>query len=239
MASKDLHAKKGRIISHLNNDHQASLSLYLRHYAHLSSHDASSPTLLDISLSSMSIQDRIGAVHRISIDPPMKSWAEAREKTVAMDREAREALGVPMEDHIRENGGRTNGDVRITEYSYPQKPFHFAVLGILIFYLVSYTAGRFGVLRPGFWYYDYVMRYFPGGPGGYLWFEETIFWPVIGLHFAEACWMGLKLRGQGIQTGSTLWWKWFVSTMIEGFGAHKRFDRWAARKQKQVQSKSH
>ena len=238
MASKDLDARKGRIITHLNNDHQASLSLYLRHFAHLSSHDASAPTLLDISLSSMSIRDRLGAVHQISIDPPMKAWAEAREKTVSMDCEAREALGVPHDDHIQENGSRINGDARVAEYLFPRKPMHFAVLGALAFFLVSYTAGRYGVLRPGFWYYDYVMRYFPGGQGGYLWLQDRVFWPAIGLHLGEAFWMAYKLKGQGVQIRSILWWEWFVSTIIEGFGAHERFDTLVARKEKQVQSKN-
>jgi hypothetical protein len=152
-----------------------------------------------------------------------------------MDREAREALGI-----TEDSGSNNNGGAVEIQYTYPQKPMHFAVLGILIFYLASYTAGRKGMLKPGFWFYDYVMMYFPFGRAqGYIWFQEKLFWSVIGLHFAEACWMGAKLAKQGVPMGGKVWLEWFFSTFIEGIGAHDRFNELVARKQKQAQKKSH
>lgn len=92
-ASKDATAKAG-IIEHMNADHQNSLSYYLRHYCSLTSHAAFEPRLRDITFESMTVQTSDGKYHVVLIDPPMKSWSEAPERAVEMDREARLALDI-------------------------------------------------------------------------------------------------------------------------------------------------
>jgi hypothetical protein len=76
------------------------------------------------------------------------------------------------------------------------------------------------------------MRYFVGGAEQYLWFQEKIFPWVVGIHAAEAGWMGVKLGRKGVGMWGNgnkgrdgmLWWKWVGSTFVEGFGAHERFN---------------
>ena len=92
MASDD--AAKARIISHMNSSHADSLSAYLQYYNRVPLPAASKPTLVDISLSSMTICDANQKSHTVRFSPPMASFADARIRTVAMDSEARRALGV-------------------------------------------------------------------------------------------------------------------------------------------------
>jgi hypothetical protein len=94
-ASKDA-AMQQRIIKHLNNDHAESLSLYLRHYSRLSARAARGAIMTDISLSAMTFQTADGNTHIILLRPPMSSFAEARTRTVDMDRAARSALDISV-----------------------------------------------------------------------------------------------------------------------------------------------
>jgi putative heme iron utilization protein len=91
--SKDA-AMKERIIKHMNNDHADSLSLYLQHYNKLSASSARGARMTDISLSAMTFQTTDGKTHTIPLNPPMTSFADARTRSVDMDREARSALDI-------------------------------------------------------------------------------------------------------------------------------------------------
>ena len=84
-------AARDRIIRHMNADHQASLSYYLQHYLSLSPRTAHRPHLRALTFSSMVIQTSDLAYHTIAIIPPLKSWTEARTRTIEMDHEARKA----------------------------------------------------------------------------------------------------------------------------------------------------
>lgn len=49
---------------------------------------------------------------------------------------------------------------------------------------------------------------------------------LLVLHMTEAVWMARRrLRKHSVPTFSRLWWKWFLSTFVEGVGAFIRFDR--------------
>ena len=104
-ASKD-EAAKARIIGHMNADHAESLSYYLQHYISLSPRVARGAILCDISLSAMTLRTTDNKTHTIPFSPPMTSWAEARTRSVDMDRVSRNALDI--------------SSIRITSYDPPQ-----------------------------------------------------------------------------------------------------------------------
>jgi hypothetical protein len=216
-------AAKARIIKHMNADHQASLSYYLQHYAHLSARAADKALLHDISFTAMTIQTSDGGLHHVAIAPPMASWADARPRAVAMDQEARAALGL--------------SEVAVAEYVPPRAPLHLLIIGGLLFFYGSYAALAMGYLRPGSWYWEQVLRLFPGGPESYCWVLRTIFWPVIAIHVAEAVWMeARKLKKHGVVRGTGLWWLWMIGTFIEGFGSHDRFNKLVRRKGREMEN---
>lgn len=222
-ATKDAATKK-RIISHLNADHQLSLSYYLRHYVHLSSREARSPTMTDISFTSMSIKSHDGKRHTIPITPPMKSFAEARTKSVEMDREAREGLDI--------------SNIRITAYEPPRKPAHVIVFGLcamtFTFFLTRHK------IVPGTWFYDIVLPWFPGGPEGFHWTVNLVFLPTLVIHAFEGFWFDrTRLRKHGVERGSALWFKWMASVCIEGFGCFQRIDTTVKRKMLEAEKAKH
>src|SRR5438046_6159284 len=101
-SSDKVAAAKARILNHMNADHQAELSHYLRHYSHLSRSAARSPKLTDISLDSITIIATNGSTYSIALTPPMASLSEARNRLIKMDQDARSALGI--------------SDIRVSEY---------------------------------------------------------------------------------------------------------------------------
>jgi hypothetical protein len=222
-ASKDA-ASKQRIIKHMNGDHADSLSLYLQHYCKLSARTARGAVMTDISLSAMAFRTTDGKTHTIPLKPPMTSYAEARTRSVDMDREARSALDL--------------SSIRITSYLPPRKPVHVFVFGICsVMYIVFATKHK---LVPGTWFYDNILLYWPGGPEAYLWFLKTIFFPVLAIHFGEVFLLDrTRLRKYGIQRGTLLWWKWVGSNFIEGYGAFQRFDQEVQRKKKEAEKAQH
>jgi hypothetical protein len=221
--SKDQAAKE-RIIKHLNADHQHTLSYYLRHYAQLSSRAARAPTLTDISFSAMTFRTRNGQTHMVPFNPPMKSWSEARTRTVEMDRVSRAALDI--------------SDIRITEYERPQSFFQFFVLaGCLLAFTVFSTMH---MIVPGTFVYDRVLPWFPGGPEWFLWLVNAIALPVVAIHLAEAWWLDRsRLRKHGVERGTALWWKWICSCFMEGRGCFVRIDATVKRKRAEADKAKH
>jgi hypothetical protein len=202
MASDD--AAKARIISHLNSSHADSLSAYLQHYNLVPLAAASKPTLLDISLSAMTIRDANNKVHTVRFSPPMNSFSDARVRTVAMDTEARRALGV-----------------RITSYLPPRKPFHIIVFGLVA---MTYTLDlTYQWIVPGTFMYDVVLPWYPGGREWFFWMLRMQMIPTLVIHATEAFLMDrMKLSRYGVQRWSGLWWKWMLSCFVEGVGSFQR-----------------
>ncbi|CAG8982337.1 hypothetical protein HYALB_00005339 [Hymenoscyphus albidus] len=228
MASQDPAAKdaamKQRIITHMNNDHQISLSYYLRHYKKLSSREATSPTLTDISFAAMTIETGEKKSYTIAINPPMKSWAEARERTVDMDREAREALDI--------------SSIKITEYEPPTSLQHCIIATFCAVAMMSFAAQR--VIVPGTLVYDQVLSHFPGGAAKYMAMQKLVGGIIWVAHTAEAFLFDRKkLSKYGVERGSSLWWKWIASVVLEGQGAFQRVDATVASKKAEAEKAKH
>jgi hypothetical protein len=212
-----------RIVQHLNKDHQESLSLYLQHYKKLSATTASNPLVRDISFDALTIQSKSGT-YSIPFEPPMKSWADAREKTVEMDREARTGLG--------------RSSIKITEYEPPKSPFHITVFGLCVFAFVIFVTRK--SIVGGTWFYDKILPWFPGGPEWFLWIAKVIALPVLGIHLGEAYLLDrLRLRKHGVERGTALWYKWIASCFIEGFPCFQRIDATVKRKALEAEKAKH
>jgi len=223
-ASKDA-ATKQRIIKHMNGDHADSLSLYLQHYCNLSARSTRGAVMTDISLSAMTFITTDGKTHTIPFSPPMASYADARTRSVDMDREARSALDI--------------SSIRITSYLPPRNPIHVFTFGICTVMWVAFATKH--KLVPGNWLYDNLLCYWPvGGVQGYLWFLRAIFFPVLAIHIGEAWWLDrTRLRKHGVERGSLLWWKFVGSNFIEGYGCYLRIDKEVERKKKEAEKAQH
>jgi len=221
--SKDA-AAKARIISHLNADHQQSLSYFLQHYNSLSSWEASRPVITDITFDYLTFRLSGGGTSTIPLYPPMTSWSEARIRTVEMDRDSRAALDI--------------SHTKITEYEPPSSPLHIAIFVSCVFTFVMFATNQW--ITPGTWFYDTALPWFPGGPKVFLGLVRTIALPVVGIHALEAYMLDQKkLRKYGVERGSGLWWKWIGSCFIEGFACFQRIDAMVRTKEKEAEKMKH
>ncbi|KAI9901708.1 hypothetical protein N3K66_003525 [Trichothecium roseum] len=207
-------AHRGRIIKHMNNEHRASLTAYLRHYAGLPEPAASrSPELVDLAPDRMVIRTSDGADHAVALDPPLASVSEFRARLVEMDAVARAGLGEKVTIKGR--------------YEFPTG-FPAVVFALVSFYFASYAA--LPRIVPGTAAWDLLAAYFPGGAGTFCWLVDTIFWPVVGIHSVEAVLFDrTRLSRYGIPRFGGLWWKWMLNVFIEGAPAFGRFEAMAQR----------
>ncbi|KAF7905361.1 uncharacterized protein EAF01_005882 [Botrytis porri] len=215
-------ATKARIIKHMNADHAGSLSHYLQHYCQLSKSEVSKPNLLDITLSSLRISSKSGKTHTVPLDPPMTSYADARPRFVAMDSECHDALNI--------------SPYTITRYEPPKFFSHRLVFGLCLMTMVIFLTKSHIV--PGTFFYDNVLRWFPGGPETFLWISETITMPTLALHVIEVIWMDRsRLSKYNVERGSSLWWKWMASCLVEGIVSYARIDAMIKQQKEEKESK--
>lgn len=201
-------ATRARIMAHMNKDHGAELSRYLRHYAGVPARRAENAAMTSLSLESMTIRAADGKEHVVPFVPPMGSYADARRRAVEMDAAAREGLGL--------------GDVEVTEYRRPRG------LGLFVFCSVLGYLGCYAALPwqvPGSALHSFWDAVFPGGARTQEWLVRTIFLPVVGIHLFEVLLMErTRLAKFGVRRGSGLWWAWLADCLIEGFPVFQRFD---------------
>jgi hypothetical protein len=220
--SKDEAIQK-RILTHLNADHSPSLSLYLQHYLHLPRSVAANPTLTSISLDSLIFSTRDGVTRTIPLDPPMKSYAEARARTVAMDADARKGLGLST--------------IVLDTYVPPTSAAHLTIAFLVLCGFASFVTNPYIV--PGTYVHDKVLPYFPGGPSWFIWISRSIAVPVLLIHIVEIVVMAKRLRRYNVDRYSGLWWKWMVGTFVEGWASFKRFDDVVAGKRREKEKGGH
>ncbi|KAK5141105.1 hypothetical protein BJ546DRAFT_1028680 [Cryomyces antarcticus] len=219
--SQDAAAKK-RIITHMNADHHDSVIRYAEHFCGLSSYSARNAKIGDISLDSLTVVAN-GKTHSIAFNPPMTSYREARERVVAMDKDAVTALG--------------RSDITVTEYRLP-RGFHAVVFGAALMTMLSFF--RAGNFVPGSYLYDYLLVYVPSFASFCYKIQPYVFYPMISIHLAEAVHMARgRLRRHSVVPGTSLWWAWVTSNFIEGIGAMQRFDALVERKKADKEKQKH
>ncbi len=219
-----------RIIKHMNADHRDSLIRFLEHKHSLSSASASTAHLADIELSWMLITFRSPSflpifTTRVLVDfePPLQSYKEVRERLVNMDKDAIEALG--------------RDDITVKEYKRP-RGFHTVVFtAVILTVAVFWTSRNF---KPGSTLHDNFLY----GSPNITWFLRTVqpivFWIIVTLHPVEALWMDrTRLRKHSVPRLSGLWWKWMLSTLVEGVGAFQRLDAMVMKKRLDKERQKH
>ena len=201
-------AARQRIITHMNADHQDSLIRYLEYYAHLSPFAARNAKLTDITFDFMIVASGNNNVHKVSIKPPMTSWAEARPRAVAMDAEAVKGLG--------------RSSVTVKRYKAP-RGWMTAVMVICALTMLAFV--RRGNFVPGSLLYDGLLSSVPGFAKFCWTVQPLIFFAMPTAHAAEAVHMERsRLRKHTVRMFSRTWWMWIVSNFVEGVGAIMRFD---------------
>ena len=202
-------AVKQRIITHMNTDHQDSLVRYLEHFCHLSSFSARNAKLEDISFESLTIASSKNTQHVISIEPPMVAWAEARERVVAMDAEAVKGL--------------KRSNIIMKRYKEPSGFMAVVFIAAAISFALFSKRSNF---EPGSFLYNHVLRYAPGFAKWCYKIQPLLIILMVTIHGGEAVYMVTgRLKKHSVPRFGMLWWKWMLSTYIEGVGAFVRFDR--------------
>lgn len=204
--SKDDIAKT-RITAHMNKDHQDSLRRYLQHYCKLSFTNAASAQLEDINFTHLIITSSAGR-NFIPLEPPLQAWSEARTRLVSMDAESLKGLGL--------------SSVVVKDYKAPTGfPLFVFLLCATVFALYS----RASNFIPGSMVFEVLQLH---KAPGFARFSYTIQpWVILGMdviHGAEALWMAKKLYRHQVILFSQVWWKWMLTTFVEGITCHKRFD---------------
>lgn len=206
-AVKDVAAKQ-RIITHMNNDHQDSLIRYLEHFCHLSSASARHARLTDISFDHLTLQANGRSSYEIPVKPPMTAWADARPRVVAMDAEA--------------VAGLSRSDITVKRYTRPKGVTAVVSAFILITLLVFMKPSNF---QPGSFLYDLVLVFTPEFAQFCFKVQPLVFCTTIIVHSGECIYMARsRLQKHTVPTFSKLWWKWVLSTSLEGLGSFARFD---------------
>ncbi|VUC35187.1 unnamed protein product [Clonostachys rosea] len=231
MATNAAEQRRQRIIKHMNDDHLESLQLYLRVYCGVPEATAKSGCeLVDVSLSSLLIRTGDGKEHTVQFAPPLDAWGEIRPRLVEMDALARAKLGIAPLDNDPDS-------IVITEYV-PPKGFDLVVLCSICWYFFSYFTLSY--LVPGSWGWKTLEAVFPGGPAWYCWTVKMIFWPVVGIHTAEAFFFDkTRMVKNGVPRFSRVWWLWVGNCWMEGYTAWKRVDALISAKKEQKRLKKH
>lgn len=197
-------AAKARIVKHMNEDHHDSIVRYLQHYNNLSSPTAYDGKMLDMDLSSLTLSCH-GKTYRTPLDPPMKSYREARERVVELDKECRKALG--------------QSDVAVKAYIPPKGP------GVVVFLVILAT---FISYSQRWWFgKGQIVESILGS--SFARFSWTIQPKLLGfmviVHGIEMIYLAaIKLKHHSVNIRSPAWWLWTASTFVEGQFAYKRFD---------------
>ncbi len=225
-------ATNQRILTHMNAQHTSSLQHYLQHYLALPASRSRDPKLTAFELDSLTITNSLNEVHKIPITPPLESYAHARERMVAMDKEAKEGLGIKEQ--------------LVGKWTAPTEIGHKVVAGLVTFYLLSYSLKSFVV--PGTPQYQLLDKvwsspvgggFLGGGAEGYLKLQDRIVVPLIVIHAVETVIMAYRLKGAGLKAFSGLWWKWMGSCLIEGVGSHQRLGKEIRRSLKAKEEEKH
>lgn len=157
-----------------------------------------------------------GKCYTLTLDPPMASMREARERMVALDTDARKALNLPAHSH-----GALASPPKITRFV-PPSGFDCVVWTAVISTLVVFS--RQANVQPGGWAYENLgIKLAPRFAAFCQAVQPWLFAGMLALHGAEAAFVGMvKMPRYGVSTGGLLWWKWVLSTFIDGFFTQKR-----------------
>ena len=210
---------KARIMSHMNKDHQDSLSRFLEAYAGISHYTARSPKLEDLTLSNLTIRSAAGR-NIIPISPPMASLSEARTRMVEMHQDCGRILG--------------RDSITVKNFRWPGLLHSSIIIGVLLG-LVSFANGS--NFAPGsflahtLFYPVPELARFMERHHWYVW------WAILIVHVAEAGLMTVWLKKYNVPPFSRLWMLYVGFTALEGYGCGARLKDEVARERALKQRK--
>jgi len=203
---------KSRIITHMNADHQLSLRLYLQRYCHIPSHGTAQASMEDITNEHMILKSSFGR-HVVTLEPPMKSLMEARERLVAMHQDCLKELDL--------------SDIVVDQYTLPTNVFQWALAALVV--LIATTFPFRESLRPESGSTIYEIWSLGGRLPQLAQLSYTlapaVLWFIALAHSGETLYLvRTRLRKHWVETFGGLWWLWVGECMLAGFGAIQRVD---------------
>lgn len=171
---------------------------YAEHYANASRYTARNAKMEDITLNKITLSAG-GRTFFVPIDPPLKSFSEARERVVKMDQDCIEALG--------------RDSITIKEYRAP-KGFDAVIFATCFSTYILLS-------RPQ--HVSFVFQLVPEFAAFVSRIRLLVLYPMIVIHVVEASLMIRKLQRHSVPLFSGLWWAWCASCFIEGVGSFRRY----------------
>lgn len=218
MADNDDLEARNRIIAHMNQAHQDSLSRFVEYYCHKPVPDATArlddltPQYMILSVgdsASSSSSSSAASRYFVPLDPPLPSWRNVRERMRAMDEEALAGLG--------------RSGITVDRYL-PPRGFHAVVLVACVVTFLTFC--RRGNLLPGSMLYDHVLAHVPSFAAFCRRVRPILFPCMLLIHSTEVIWFDYsRLAKYHVPRWSRLWWTWIISNFLEGYGAYQRLDR--------------
>ncbi|KAL8739557.1 MAG: hypothetical protein Q9190_007650 [Brigantiaea leucoxantha] len=201
-----------------------SLVRYLEHFCHLSSFSARNAKLEAVTLDSLTISTGgTSKKHLVPIQPPMSAWLEARTRFAALDAEAVAALD--------------RSDITVKKFDGPRKGWEIA----WFVYAVASSAAFWtrSNFQLGSVLYDSVLKQVPAFAHFCYNAQPLVWWIIVITHLAEATYIEQsRLQKHSVPRLGSLWWKWMINTLIDGFPSILRFNRIVeAEKEKKANAK--
>jgi hypothetical protein len=179
---------------------------YAEHYSKLSRFTSRNATITDVSLDKLVLLAS-GSSHTIALDPPMKSYREARERLVEMDHET--------------IAGLQRSKITVKEYRPPGNLYQIVIFGLCLgTYLLLVRAST---VLPGSVPYKVLFKHIPAFAAFVLRVRLWVLIPMIAIHLGEVYIMLGRLEKHSVPLFSRLWWSWVGSCFIEGVGSFQRY----------------
>lgn len=176
----------------------AQVIRYAEHYGNASRYTSRNAKVEDITLDKL-VLSAGGRTISIPLDPPLKSFSEARERVVKMDQDCIEALG--------------RDSITIKEYRAP-KGFEAVIFATCFSTYILLS-------RPE--NVSFVFQMIPDFAAFVLKIRLLVLFPMIAIHVFETSLMIRKLQRHSVPLFSKLWWAWTASCFIEGVGSFRRY----------------
>ena len=158
--------------------------------------------------------------HRIPFNPPMKSYRDARERIVEMDRECLQALG--------------KSDITVKEFVPPTGLYapNFIII-----------AATFLAYSQRWWFAtgQMVERYLGSGFARFSYtIQPYLITAMIAIHGTEVIYfISNHLRRHSVNPRTSLWWMWVFFAFTEGQFCFKRFNDLISRKREEKTKQKH
>ncbi|KAI9888444.1 MAG: hypothetical protein M1814_006923 [Vezdaea aestivalis] len=214
--------QKAAVINHMNKDHQESISLYLRYYAKLALREAKTGVLEDLELGGLWIRTSTDR-YMIELNPPMASFAQARNRLVDMDREATEGLGLSK--------------IVVNTFSFPLTSRNIATFLTASFgWIVNSSPNNF---RVGSFFANHFLRSNVAVCNFLEKAQPYILAFMVVVHSAEMAYFARsRLDKHRVPSFGAVWMAWLISGFIEGIGSFWRFDELVAAKKAEMEKKA-